>query len=137
MRSVAIIAIIAGAAFLCSTSLAKGEKYEVLNEQDVYYGNASSFANPATVAVGEIFPHIRAYKLIDERKLDESNPEYWVLLKQANEVFRAAVKQVAASGDYDLVAQRGAVKAVATDVAIPDITHLVVAEVKRNSEGRR
>ena len=136
MRLYTTIAISIGLTFLSAAALAKGGKYEVLDEGKVYYGDCSSFEKPATISVDNIFPHIHAYKLIKERNLDEKDPEYWVLLMQANKVFRDALKQVAVSKKHDLVAECGALRAVTPEVTIPDITHLVVAEVERNPEGR-
>ena len=126
----------AGVILIASGALAEDEKYELLDKHGVYYGDCSSFENPATIAKVEIFAHIRTYKLIQERKLDENDPEYWILLVQANETFRTAVTLVAASSKYDLVAERGAIKAIADNATVSDITHLVVAEVKSNTEDR-
>ncbi len=136
MRLCAIAAVIVSLVLLSTGVFAKGEKYEVLDSQKVYYGDCASFAKPATVNADEVFPHIHEYKLIGERKLDENDPEYWVLLMKANKVFKDALKAVAVSSKHDLVAERGAIKALAPDTTIPDITHLVVAEVERKPEGR-
>lgn len=123
-------------ALSCPGVLAEGrESCEVLDVEKVYYGDCNSFQSPATVAMDEVFEHIHEYRLIGERKLGEEDPEYWVLLSKANKVFRAAIKTVAATGGYDLVAERGALKALAPATTIPDITALVIAQVERDSEG--
>jgi hypothetical protein len=119
---------------LFSAAVAQVAKYEVLDKQKIYYGDCTSFDKPATVAIDEIFPHIYAYKLIKERKLNEKDPEYWVLLLQANEVFRKALKTVAATSKHDLIAERGVIKPEDNGTAIVDITHLVIAELQRNPE---
>ena len=136
MRLSAKAAIVVTMALLYTGVHAMGGKYEVLDKQKVYYGDCTSFEKPATVAADEVFPHIHEYKLIGERKLDENDPEYWILLLKANRVFQDALKSVASSSKHDLVAERGAIKAIEKDAALPDITHLVVAEVKRKAEDR-
>lgn len=136
MRLGLIASIAGGVLFLsiAAGAAAKDQKYEVTDKDKVYYGDCASFEAPATVVIDEVFPYIHAYRLIGERKLQENDPEYWVLLLKANEVFRNIVKQVAVASKHDLVAERGVIKATEAGAAIGDITHLVVAEVKRERE---
>jgi hypothetical protein len=136
MRACVVIVTIASAAAFAAAALAAGQSYEVLDKSKVYYGDCASFAKPATVCADTIFPHIREFKLIKERKLNEDDPEYWVLLLQANEVFRRALKNVAKSSSHDLVVERGAIRTTAAGKSVPDVTNLVIAEIQANPEGR-
>ncbi len=136
MRALRVTALPLAVLLLCTCLLAQDKDYEVLEAQKVYYGDCDSFESPASVVSASVFPHTKPYKLIKEKELTEKDPEYWVLLHEANKVFRHAVKAVAASFDYDLVAESGAVKPAAEDVSIPDITPFVIAQVKRNPEGQ-
>jgi hypothetical protein len=135
VRTVPVVVLV-GAVLLFSDMFANDRKYDVLDRQKIYYGDCASFENPALASLNQVFPYIREYRLIGERKLCEKDPEYWVLLLQANAAFRAAVARVAVSGGYDLVAGTGAVKAIDSDEPIPDVTHLVIAEVQRNPEDK-
>jgi len=134
MRLIRIAAVFLFAAAFCASAAADGPKYDVIDKQKVYYGDCSSFSKPSTIAIDEVFPHIRSFKLIDERNLNESDPEYWVLLLRANEKFRAALKSIAAVHGLDLIAERGAIKSLGDESLLPDITNLIVAEVSRNPE---
>jgi len=130
MRACEVVVAVLGVVVFGAAALANDQTYEVLDKGKVYYGDCASFDKPAVVGADEIFPHIREFKLIKERKLNENDPEYWVLLLQANEVFRKALKKVAESNNHDLVVERGAIRATAADKTIPDMTHLVIAEVQ-------
>ncbi len=136
MRACAVALMIFSVVSLATAALAGDQNYEVLDKSKVYYGDCASFVKPATVCVNKVFPHIREFKLVKERKLNENDPEYWVLLLQANEVFRRALKKVAESSGLDLVAERGAIRATADGKTIPDVTQLVIVEVQAIPEGR-
>lgn len=137
MRAYAVALAVIGTVAMAAAVFGDGQSYEVLDMSKVYYGDCASFEKPATVSADEIFPHIREFKLIKERKLSENDPEYWALLLQANEVFRQALKKAAKSGSYDLVTERGAIRASAAGKKVPDITNLVLAVIKANPEGLR
>lgn len=136
MRAFAVAVTIFSIVTLAAAALAGGQGYEVLNKSKVYYGDCASFVKPATVRVNKVFPHIREFKLVKERKLNENDPEYWVLLLQANEVFRRALKKVAEASSFDLMAEHGAIRATEDGKTVPDVTHLVIAEVQAIPEGR-
>ena len=136
MRACAFAVMILGAAILAAAALGDDQGYEVLDKGKVYYGDCASFEKPATVSADDVFPYIREFKLIKERKLNENDPEYWVLLLQANEVFRQALKKAAESSGHDLVVERGAIRATAAGKTVPDVTQLVIVEVQANPEGR-
>jgi crotonobetainyl-CoA:carnitine CoA-transferase CaiB-like acyl-CoA transferase len=135
MRACAVAVAVLGVVAL-AVALAADQSYEVLDKGKVYYGDCASFDKPAVVSADRIFPHIREIRLIKERKLNENDPEYWVLLQQANEVFRQALKKVAESNNHDLVVERGAIRPTAADKTIPDVTRLVIAQVQAKPEGR-
>jgi hypothetical protein len=137
MRPCAVVVAFIGTVVMAAAAFGDGQSYEVLDKSKVYYGDCASFEKPATVSVDEIFPHIREFKLIKERKLDENDPEYWVLLLQANEVFRQALKKAAEPTGYDLVVERGAIRPSAAGKKVPDITDIVVAVIQANPEGVR
>ncbi len=86
------------------------DEVEVLNKQQVYYGDPKNFSSASVVSAKKIFDEIPAYKQIKDEGLDKNDPRYWILLEKANKVFKKVVKKAAKSGGYDLVAEVGALK---------------------------
>jgi hypothetical protein len=95
---------------------------------EIYQGKRNSFNTPCVLDRDKVFAKIPAYKKIKREGLDKNSARYYFLLEEANRVFRAAVKKVAEEKGYDLVVEKGGIKA-SKDVQIPDITSEVIKAV--------
>ena len=104
-------------------------KYQV-DRAKVYFGNADAFAKPAVVKSLTVFQNIKAYKTIEEEKITPESARYFLLMKEANEVFRNALTQVAKDEKIDLIGEVGSVKADDPKVAVPDLTQKMVKAVE-------
>ncbi|MFH1998419.1 MAG: hypothetical protein ABIK28_02010, partial [Planctomycetota bacterium] len=74
---------------------------------DIYYGDKNLFNTPAVLNRDKIFAEIPAFKKIKKEKLDKHCARYFMLLEQANEVFRDKVKAKADEMGFDLVVEKG------------------------------
>jgi len=78
---------------------------------DVYFGDKNLFSAPAVMNRDKVFAEIPAFKTIKKEKLDKRSARYFMLLEQANEVFREKVKATAERMGHDLVVEKGGIKA--------------------------
>lgn len=95
---------------------------------DVYLGDKTKFKNPCILTRKKVFAQIPAIQQIKREGLDKNSARYSFLIEQANKVFRKAVAEAAAEKGYDLVGERGAVKA-SNGSRIPDITKTVIEKL--------
>ena len=114
--SLAVIAIL----LLAGMPAVAGDKE--VDKTKVYYGDPDNFSTPAVITLLTVFENIPEY--VDAKKKSEDDPEYYILLKKANEKFQKAVKKVATDEGYDLVGEVGTVKVKGKEV--PDVTDKVV-----------
>ncbi len=98
---------------------------------DVYYGDVNSFKNPAVLKRSKVFNQIPAVKTIKKEKLDKNSARYAFLIDKANRVFRETVEKVAKEKGFDLVVERGGIKA-SKNVRIPDITAFVIKAIPQS-----
>jgi hypothetical protein len=118
-RLIASIAILS--LCICTTKALLGADGGTVDKKKVYYGKASSFKKPAEINLLTVFGAISEYT--EAKKKSEDDPDYYILLQKANDKFQKALKKAASDGGYDLVAEKGAVKAKKT---VPDITDAVI-----------
>jgi len=96
--------------------------YVVLDATRVYHGDPRSFTRPAVLVMDDVFRVIPEYRQLIDEAIAASDARYWILLEQANKRFARVVREVAALGGYDLVAERAAVAARDAAVVVPDVT---------------
>lgn len=92
---------------------------------DVYFGDKNLFSAPAVIKRDKVFAEIPAYKTIKKEKLDKRSARYFMLLEQANKEFREKVKETAEKLGYDLVVEKGKIKAEPA-MKFPNITKDVI-----------
>ena len=99
---------------------ADGEKKVTIDHDRIYFGSPSSYKKPAVVNASAVFKEIPAYKQILKEKLTEKDPKYMILIAEANQVFKKALKKVYKDSGYDLIGEVGAIKIDGKDA--PDVT---------------
>ena len=119
----ALFTFAAGAAF------AVAAKYQV-DRAKVYHGNPDAFSKPAVVKSLTVFQNIKAYKTIEDEKIKSDSARYFLLLKEANEVFRTALTEVAKAEKVDLIGEVESIKADDPKVVVPDLTEKMVKAVE-------
>jgi hypothetical protein len=122
LRIPTFLLLAAGVAFAAEA------KYQV-ERSKVYHGNPDAFAKPAVVKSLTVFQNIKAYKTIEEEKVSSESARYFLLLKEANEVFRTALATIAKEEKVDLIGEVGAIKAEDPKVSLPDVTQKMVKSV--------
>jgi hypothetical protein len=98
---------------------------------DVYLGDKNSFEKPCVITRKQVFSEIPEIQTIKREKLDKNSARYAFLIKQANGVFRKAVEDAAGGKGYDLVVERGGIKAD-DGSRISDITKAVIAAIPKS-----
>ena len=129
--SVALVALIfigVVSTFSDSAWPSEGDKITYTITGDVYLGDKNSFDNPCVIIRKQIFEKIPAIQTIKREKLDKNSARYAFLIKQANKDFREAVEKAASAKGYDLVVERGGIRAD-DGTRINDITDEVITEV--------
>lgn len=103
---------------------------KVVNADRVYRpsnltsGQTIKRTKPAVVDSRQVFDATPEYKKIKQRKLDPSSAEAMLLRKKASDRFKAALRLCASSGNYDLIAEKGAV--TVSNGALTDVTQEVI-----------
>jgi len=100
------------------------EKIKYKISGDVYHGDKAKFSKPCVVDRKKVFEKIPSYIKIKRENLDKSSARYFFLIKEANKAFNKAVKEKAEELGYDLVVEKGEIKA--KGVKIPNITKKVL-----------
>jgi len=124
MRAFLVLAVVSAGAVA-----AADVKYQV-ERGKVYFGNADAFTKPAVVKSLTVFQNIKAWKTIEEEKITPESARYFLLLKEANEVFRDALAKVAKDEKVDLIGEVGSIKADDAKVVVPDLTQKMVKAVE-------
>jgi hypothetical protein len=83
--------------------------------EKIYFGKSEGARNPAVIAARSVFLEIEEYKKLVDKGLTDKDPEYFVLLAEANRKFYAAVTKAAGDHKYDCVAEEGTVTIKAVD----------------------
>lgn len=95
----------------------------------IYYGQASSFENPAEVDIETVIASTPEYQEIQKKKIDHGTGKYWILYGQATNRALKAISDVADESDYDLIAESSYLGSLEEPIASVDITELVVSKV--------
>ncbi len=95
---------------------------------NVYYGDIYSFRSPCTIRRLKVFDKIPAILTIKKENLNKDSARYHFLIQKANKIFREIVDKTAREKGYDLIVERGGIKA-GGGARIPDITRAVIAAI--------
>lgn len=100
----------------------------IVDKERIYYGNPEKgVSNPAVIDSSKIFNNIPAYKKIVDEGLTPKNPKYWILMEEANKVFKASLKKTAKKLKVDLIAEIGAIEIKGKEIT--DITDEVIEKL--------
>jgi len=111
-----------------------GPSYEVVDADQIYYGDGTAPAAPAVTVADDVWAQIPEYKKIVDEDLGEDDAAYHLLLAKATERFEKALAKVAKRDGYDMIGEVGAIAVKDKDAAkIPDITKDLIEIVSRAS----
>ncbi|MHC4957424.1 MAG: hypothetical protein ACYTGN_03540 [Planctomycetota bacterium] len=112
---------------------AAGHKFEVVDSDEIYYGEGKHPETPAATDADDVWTEIPEYKRIVANELDDDDPAYHILMKKATERFNKALKKLAERDDYDMIGETGSIKSIGDkDNKIPDVTKELVKLVTRD-----
>jgi len=117
------LAILLAGFFLSAIAMAAAETYRVLDRKKIYYGSPDSFAVPAVLDAKKVMAKLPAMQKIEAESVAKESARWYVLMHEANQQFKKALKSVAKDSGYDLIAESGAVVATKN---IADVTDLVL-----------
>jgi len=108
-----------------------GTAFEVVDTDGIYLGTGSHPKAPGVLVADDVWKEIPEYKKILEDELDEDDPEYHLLMLKATERFNQALKALAKRDSYDMLGEKGSIKANNGD-KVPDVTSEMIKLVTRN-----
>lgn len=100
-----------------------------LDRRHIYMGTPEDFSSPAEVDYQAVVHSTSEYEEIVAEKLERGTGKYWILLSQASDKALIAISKAAASGDYDLIAEKGYLGSLSSPVDCPDITDIVIDQL--------
>ena len=112
---------------------AEGHTFEVVDEDDIYYGEGKHPRKPAFIKADDVWAKIPEYKKIVDDELTEDDPQYHILMKKATERFSKGLKKLAERDDYDMIGETGSIESKGDKKKeIPDVTKELVKLVTRD-----
>ena len=128
IRSFALLIIITLAVITLSALTLTAD----VDKSKIYYGNPEKFNSPAEIKLEKVLSVIPEFQQIKKDNLTASDAAYYILMKKVNKKFKAALKSVAERFGYDLIGEIGSIK---VDAPVPDITVVVIIELKSQEKG--
>ena len=113
------------AIFVVGDSIPKDQ----IDASQIYFGTPSSFEKAAEVDIETVIAATPEYQEITKKKIDKGTGKYWLLQGQASNRALKAISDVAATTDYDLIAEKGYLKELDPPIGCQDITELVVSKL--------
>ncbi len=112
---------------------ADGHSFEVVDSDEIYYGEGTHPKTPAVIAADDVWAAIPEYKKILDEDLSDDDPKYHQLMKKATERFQKALAKIAKREGYDMIGEIGSIAAVGEiKKEIPDATTDLVDAVGRD-----
>lgn len=105
------------------------ETFRVTDRTKVYLGTADAFSTPAVLDASKVMEVLPAMKTIKEDGIKKDSARWFMLMNEASQQFQKVVKAVAKDGNYDLIAEIGAVTG---PKAIVDVTDSSIAAAQKN-----
>ncbi|MHC4549742.1 MAG: hypothetical protein ACYTEZ_13300 [Planctomycetota bacterium] len=133
LRSVPLLLLAAALGALCPVQVwAAGQHdFEVVNQDEIYYGFGKHPKAPAVLTADDVWAEIPEYKQILEEELTDEDPKYHLLMMKATERFNKALNKLAKRDGYDMLGEVGSIKANGKK-KIPDVTKEMVKLVSRD-----
>jgi len=122
-------------AFGPASLLADQDSETRINRDKLYHGDPDDFTKAGCIAADKVYLLIPAYAEIVDKGLTQDDPEYWILMNKANEVFKRALSKTEDDHEYDLIGELGSI--VINGKKAPDITAKVkkiVRELVKNKD---
>lgn len=94
---------------------------EIKSDQ-IFYGNPSSFANPAEVDMIAIVRATPEYDEIVKKKIPKGTAKYWILRSNGTDRALRAIQQLAEETDQDLFANEGYLSALSSPIECVNLT---------------
>ena len=106
--------------------------------ENVFFGNPRRFRKPAELKSAKILQVIPEWQELRRKKLERTDPRYWILLDKVQRTFMDAIKDVAKRYGYDLVGEKGFLRGHEAEkrFKVADITLVVLDEIQRKTGTR-
>ena len=101
-----------------------------IRSDQIFFGNASSFSNPAEIDVEELIMATPEYKEIKKKKINQGTGKYWILRSNATDRAHRAILQLADDLEYDFIANEGYLGSLSTPIECENITEQAIELVK-------
>lgn len=93
-----------------------------IQPDQIYFGNAASFASPAEVDMIAIIRATPEFDEIKKKKIPKGTAKYWILRSNGTDRALRAIQQLAEDTDHDLFANEGYLGSLATPIECENLT---------------
>ena len=101
-----------------------------LEAQKIYYGVTSNFSKAAEVDFEVVVRATPEYQEIRDSNIERGTGKYWILMSRASDRSNSAITTFGRESDYDIIAAKGYLESVDSDIPVEDITSEIVKKIE-------
>ena len=101
-----------------------------IQPDQIYYGNAASFASPAEVDMVAIVRATPEFDEIKKKKIPKGTAKYWILRSDGTDRALRAIQQLAEETENDLFANEGYLGSLSSPIECVNLTKMAIALVQ-------
>ncbi len=95
----------------------------------VFFGDPSSFENPAEVDLDQVIMATDEYREIKKKRIKKGTGKYWELMCKATDRAIRAVLGIGSDGNFDLICAAGYLSACDPPIEAEDATDLAISKL--------
>ena len=95
----------------------------------VFFGDPSSFENPAEVDLDQVIMATDEYREIEKKKIKKGTGKYWELMCKATDRAISVVLAIGSDGNFDLICAAGYLSACDPPIEAEDATDLAISKL--------
>lgn len=101
-----------------------------IKEDQIYYGNAASFAKPAEIDMIALIRATPEFEEIKKKDIPKGTAKYWILRSNGTDRALHAIQELAEELEYDLIVNEGYLGELTTPVECDNLTKEAIELVK-------
>lgn len=129
--SMVLAGLVLGGLGLTAAAAGTQHAFEVVRAEEIYFGSGKHPKAPGVLVADDVWAAIPEYKQILKDELTDEDAQYHILLRKAAERFSKALKKLAKRDSYDMLGEKGSIKALGKK-EIPEVTDELVKLVTRD-----
>lgn len=118
-----------GAMLISAVAASHSISSEDTDPTKVFFGDPSSFENPAEVDLARVIMATDEYQEIEKKKIKKGTGKYWELMSKATDRAIRAVLGVGRDSNFDLICSAGYLSACDPPIEAEDATDLAISKL--------